>query len=81
MCQDRLDGDTIPITHQFIAIMLGVRRAGVTTAIHVLERSRLVKGKRGVVTILDRAKLEDLAATAYGLPEAEYARQMVAAER
>jgi len=76
MCHDRVDGDDIPITHEFMAMMLGVRRAGVTTAIHVLEGSDLIEAKRGVITILDRAKLEELADNAYGLPEAEYARQM-----
>ena len=76
MCHDRVDGDNIPITHEFMAMMLGVRRAGVTTAMHILESSDLVQAKRGVVTILNREKLEELADNAYGLPEAEYARQM-----
>src|SRR5215211_4684810 len=76
MCHDRVDGDEIPLTHEFMAMMLGVRRAGVTTAIHVLEGSDLIEAKRGVISILDRKKLEALADTAYGLPEAEYARQM-----
>ena len=76
MCHDRVDGDEIAITHEFMAMMLGVRRAGVTTAIHVLEGRDLVEAKRGVITILDRAKLEALADNAYGLPEAEYARLM-----
>jgi CRP-like cAMP-binding protein len=76
MCHDRVDGADIPITHEFMAMMLGVRRAGVTTAMHILEGSGLVQAKRGVITILDREKLEELADSAYGLPEAEYARQM-----
>ncbi len=76
MCHDRVDGDDIPITHEFMAMMLGVRRAGVTTAMHILEGNGLIEAKRGVITILDREKLEELADNAYGLPEAEYARQM-----
>src|SRR5215216_2304982 len=76
MCHDRVDGDEIAITHEFMAMMLGVRRAGVTTAMHALEGSGLIEAQRGVLTILDRAKLEELAGNAYGLPEAEYARQM-----
>jgi CRP-like cAMP-binding protein len=76
MCHDRLDGDDIPITHEFLSMMLGVRRAGVTTATHVLEGNGLIRAKRGVITILDREKLEGLADNAYGLPEAEYARLM-----
>jgi CRP-like cAMP-binding protein len=76
MCHDRVDGNDIPITHEFMAMMLGVRRAGVTTAIHALEREGLIQAQRAVVTILDRSKLEEFAGSAYGLPEAEYARQM-----
>jgi CRP-like cAMP-binding protein len=76
MCHDRVDGDDIPITHEFMAMMLGVRRAGVTAATQVLETNGLIRASRGVITILDRDKLEELAGSAYGLPEAEYARQM-----
>jgi CRP-like cAMP-binding protein len=76
MCHDRIDGDDIPITHEFMAMMLGVRRAGVTTATQILEGNGLIVARRGVITVLDREKLEALADNAYGLPEAEYARQM-----
>ena len=76
MCHDRVDGDDIPITHEFMAMMLGVRRAGVTTAMHILQGNGLIVAKRGVITVLDRERLEELADNAYGLPEAEYARQM-----
>jgi CRP-like cAMP-binding protein len=76
MCHDRVEGDDIPITHEFMAIMLGVRRAGVTVATHILEGNGLIRAKRGVVTVLDRGRLEDLADDAYGIPEAEYARLM-----
>jgi CRP-like cAMP-binding protein len=76
MCHDRIDGDDIPITHEIMSIMLGVRRAGVTTATQVLESSGLIRASRGMITILDRDGLEELADTAYGLPETEYARQM-----
>ena len=65
MCHDRVDGDDIEITHEFMAMMLGVRRAGVTTALHVLEGNGLIRSTRGLVTVLDRAKLEDLADDAY----------------
>ena len=76
MCHDRVDGDDIPITHEFMSMMLAVRRAGVTTATHILESNGLIRAKRGVITILDRDRLEALADNAYGLPEAEYARIM-----
>jgi CRP-like cAMP-binding protein len=76
MCHDRVDGDDIPITHDFMSMMLGVRWAGVTTSLHILEGNGLIRAKRGVITVLDRVKLEELADSAYGLPEAEYARLM-----
>jgi CRP-like cAMP-binding protein len=76
MCHDRVDGDEIEITHEFMAMMLGVRRAGVTTTLHVLEGNGLIRSTRRMVAVRDRAKLEELADDAYGLPEAEYARLM-----
>jgi CRP-like cAMP-binding protein len=76
MCHDRVEGDDIPLTHEFIAMMLGVRRPGVTVALHVLEGMKVIRAKRGVVTVLDREKLEELAEDAYGLSEAEYSRLM-----
>ena len=76
MCHDRVEGDDIPLTHEFIAMMLGVRRPGVTVALHVLEGMQVIRAKRGVITVLDREKLEELADEAYGLSEAEYTRLM-----
>jgi CRP-like cAMP-binding protein len=76
MCHDRMDGDDIPLTHEFIAMMLGVRRPGVTVALHVLEGMQVIRAKRGLITVLDREKLEELAEDAYGLSEAEYTRLM-----
>jgi CRP-like cAMP-binding protein len=76
MCHDRVEGDDIPLTHEFISMMLGVRRPGVTVALHVLEGMQVVRAKRGLITVLDREKLEELADEAYGLSEAEYTRLM-----
>jgi CRP-like cAMP-binding protein len=74
MCQDRLDGDDLQITHEFLSIMLGVRRPSTTLAVQALEGHRLVRARRGRITILDREALEAVADDSYGLPEAEYAR-------
>src|SRR4051794_15093611 len=74
MCHDRVDGDTLFTTHEFLSLMLGVRRAGVTVALQALEDRGLIATKRGHVTILDRARLETLAGDSYGVPEAEYVR-------
>jgi CRP-like cAMP-binding protein len=74
MCHDRVDGDNLPLTHEFVSLMLGVRRAGVTEALHVLEGRGLIGVSRGGIIVRDRTKLQDAANGCYGLPEAEYAR-------
>ena len=74
MCLDRVDDGEIPLTHEYMAIMLAVRRASVTTALHVLEGKRFVYSDRGRVIIRDRRALEEFAADAYGGPELEYGR-------
>jgi CRP-like cAMP-binding protein len=74
MCHDRVDGNTIALTHEFLALMLGVRRAGVTTALQILEGAHIIKASRGRIEIVDRAELLESAGDSYGLPEAEYER-------
>jgi CRP-like cAMP-binding protein len=74
MCHDRLEGDDLPLTHEFIALMLGVRRPGVTEHLHMLEGSKAIRSRRGRITVLDREKLEEAAGGSYGVPEAEYER-------
>lgn len=74
MCHDRIDGDDIPITHEFMAMMIAAQRSGVTITLHFLEGAGMIRSKRGRVIIQDRAKLEDIAGDAYGRPEAEYRR-------
>jgi CRP-like cAMP-binding protein len=74
MCHDRVDGDQLALTHEYISVLLGVRRPSVTTALHVLEGNRLIYSTRGNVIIRDREALEQFAADAYGVPEEEYSR-------
>ena len=74
MASDRVDGDGIALTHEFLATMLGVRRPGVTTALQEFERRGLIDGARGVITILDRRALETEANGYYGTAEAEFER-------
>lgn len=74
MAHDRSDEDGLRLTHDVLARALGVRRPGVTTAIHVLEGRGLVRATRGQVAVLDRAGLEEAAGGSYGAPEAEYER-------
>ncbi len=63
MAHDRLDDDTIPLTHEFLSLMLGVRRAGVTVALNALERKGVIELTRGQILITDR---EGLVASANG---------------
>ncbi len=74
MAHDRLDGDEIPLTHEFLALMLSVRRAGVTVALQLLESQGLISATRGLIVVVDRAGLKQVANGLYGIPEAEYAR-------
>ncbi len=76
MCHDRLDGNDLSLTHEFLALMLGVRRSGVTNEIHVLEGLNVIHATRGNVRIIDRGKLEEIAGGCYGVAEAEYERLM-----
>lgn len=72
MVHDRTDGDELALTHDYMAVMLAVRRPSLTTSLHVLQGNRLIHGTRGVVTIRDRAALEEFADGSYGRPEIEY---------
>jgi CRP-like cAMP-binding protein len=74
MCHDRVDGDDIALTHEFMAMMIACQRSGVTVTLHVLEGIGAIRSKRGRVIILNREKLEDLAGDAFGEPEGEYRR-------
>lgn len=74
MCHDRTSGDQIALTHEFLSVMLAVRRSSVTTALHVLEGKHLVYSERNLITIRDRQALELFAGDAYGVPEREYER-------
>lgn len=73
MVQDRV-GNTLHITHEFLGIMLAVRRAGVTVALQILEGEGLIRAQRGTVVITDRNGLIKAANSSYGLAEREYQR-------
>jgi len=57
MANDRVGGSEVALTHEFLAIMLGVRRPGVTEAVRSLESDGMVRGQRGIITIIDRERL------------------------
>jgi CRP-like cAMP-binding protein len=62
---DRMESNVVPLTHEFLAIMLGVRRASVTDVLYPLHQLGLVSNGRGAITILDRAGLEKLSCECY----------------
>jgi len=74
MAHDRASGSTILLTHEFLALMLAVRRAGVTLALQGLVAEGLIKAARGSITVLNRKALQTRAGGAYGVPETEYHR-------
>lgn len=72
MTHDRVHGDRFPLTHDFLAFMLGVRRAGVTVAMHALQDAGFVRYSRGGVQILDRAGLEGASCECYRAVRAHF---------
>lgn len=76
MWHDRVRDDNLVITHEFLALLLGVRRPGVTVALHDLEGDGLIRCNRNHVQMLDRKGLRRVASGFYGVPEAEYDRSI-----
>lgn len=74
MVHDRIDNHAISLTHEFLALMLGVRRPGVTVALHILEGKGHIRASRGQITILSRKGLIEEANGSYGAAETEYQR-------
>ena len=74
MADDRIDGSRLPLTHEFLSLMLGVRRAGVTEALHALESEGLIRASRGEIIVRSRKGIERRAGGSYGIPEAEFRR-------
>ena len=70
----RIGDDTLTLTHEFLSLMLAVRRPDVTDALNALRKQKLISYQRGTITLRDRKGLERVAGEAYGIPEAEYRR-------
>lgn len=74
MAHDRAGGDEFPMTQEFAAMMLGVRRAGISLAAGVLQKAGAIRYGYGRVTVLDRAGLEAAACECYGAVRRQYER-------
>ena len=72
MTHDRIDGDRLLMTQEFMSHMLGVQRPGVNLAVRTLERAALVQRQKGQVRILDRSGLEAMACECYALVRRRY---------
>jgi CRP-like cAMP-binding protein len=68
---DRLPSNELKMTQELIANMLGVRREGVTAAAGDLQRLKVIRYSRGKITVIDRAKLEQLSCECYAVVKKE----------
>jgi CRP-like cAMP-binding protein len=67
MCSDRVGGNSVPLTQEFLAQMLGTRRSSVTVAAGILQKAGLISYTRGDVEIIDRTSLEEAACECYDI--------------
>jgi hypothetical protein len=67
MTHDRVEGNEFPLTHELLALMLGVRRPGVTLAMRALQDAGLVRYTRGRIEIVDRSGLGRASCECYGV--------------
>jgi CRP-like cAMP-binding protein len=65
MCQDRVNSDYLPVTHEFLAQMLGTGRPSVSLAAGILQKARTIENARGSVKIVNRLQLESAACECY----------------
>jgi CRP-like cAMP-binding protein len=74
MTADRVRADKFPLTQEFLGQMLGVRRQSVSEAASRLQAEGLIRYSRGIVSIVDRPALEEVACSCYRIVRAEFAR-------
>jgi CRP-like cAMP-binding protein len=74
LTHDRLGRDTFDLTHEFLARMLGTRRAGVSVAASALREAGLIDYSRGQIVVLKRKGLEEASCECYAVVKAEFDR-------
>jgi len=72
MTRDRVDGDELPLTQEFLAMMLGTGRSGVAIAAATLQQAGFIKNGHGTITILDRAGLQNAACECYDVAREQF---------
>lgn len=73
-CEDRVGDDVLPLTQEFLAMMLGVQRTRVTAAAQTLQQQGLIQYRRGQITVKDRAAMQRVSCECYASSEAVYER-------
>src|SRR3954453_23913717 len=76
MAHDRAESDALPLTQEFLSMMLAVRRPGVTVAARSLQGTGAIDYERGRITVLDRASLEEASCECYGIVREQYRRML-----
>jgi len=74
MNRDRIDTEELPLTHELLADMLGVRRSSVSEVLEPLQKKGLIRYRRGKLTILNRKGLESAACECYRAVKEEFER-------
>jgi CRP-like cAMP-binding protein len=74
MAHDRTDGEAFPMTHEFLSLMLGVRRPGITVAAGMLRKAGLIHYDRARMEVIDRPGLEEAACECHAAVRREYMR-------
>ena len=74
MTHDRVQGDSFLLTHELLAMMLGVRRASISEVLRPLQEQGLIGSRRGKIAILDRDRLEARCCECYRSVEDVFAR-------
>jgi CRP-like cAMP-binding protein len=72
MTRDRVDGDAIPLTQEFLAMMLGARQSGVAIAAATLQQAGFIKYARGIINIRDRRGLEHASCECYEVARGQF---------
>jgi CRP-like cAMP-binding protein len=74
MCSDRLSSPSLPLTQELLAQMLGARRASVTIAAGILQKAGFIAHSRGIITIVDRPRLEEVSCECYEMMQRQKER-------